>query len=818
MKQGICIGLIIFLGLLAHSSVHAQRNPARSADEAFDRKQYSIAIDRYKKAYNKTRRNSGERERISYRLAQSYQYTGNYKRAEATYRRLTRTEIDKTFPEMLLNFADVLKMNQKFDEAIQFYQLFAERIPDDPRGKLGAETTAQVKEWIENPSKYELTFLKKINSRESDFAATWASNNYNEIIFTSTRENATGKEKDGWTNQSFSDLFVSRLDRKDEWSTPVLLDESETINTKANEGAPHMNSKYTTLYFTRCANDQQVQSGCQIYYSTRSGRNWSSPKLLAIQGVDTLEIIGHPTLSENELILYFSAERRGGFGGKDIWVALRNSAGDEFKRPLNIGPVVNTKGDEVFPFLRNDTTLFFASNGHGGMGGLDIFVTSVDTAGNWSQPRNLKYPVNSTADDFAIIFHPEEERGFLSSNRDNTRNVDNIYYFTEPPVFFTISGTVTNEKTLQFVENAVIKLIGSDGSSVGTRTNDKGFFQFGQSQVNKNTTYEIVVDKENFFTKSAMETTVGVEFSRDFTKDFILEPIPEEPIVLPDILYDLARWELKPQYEDSLQGLILTLQLNPTIIIELASHTDNRDTDERNFVLSQRRAQSVVDYLILRGIEPGRLVAKGYGEIAPRKLERDISVNGFKFQKGTILSEQYINGLASNDEKEAAHQLNRRTEFKVLSKDFVPKPANQPVEQQVEILINPDEEFSKFRTEDKTGAFIVPFSLDGHRDEFTYDRNSQPSVSLEKALELLRKGVINKDNFKGDADNLISAGSIADKAVFTIKELRIAERVLNNVEITVYHNLKYGFVFGQRTLSQYGSFEFNTKTMQLLFR
>jgi len=811
-------GLLIILMLIMHQSIIAQRNPARSADDAFDRNQFSVAIDRYKKAYNKTKRNSGERERISYRLALSYQYTGNYKRAEATYRRVARTEIDKKYPEMLLNFAEVLKVNQKYDEAIQYYTLYAERVPDDPRGALGAETTQLISEWIENPSKYELTFLKKINSRESDFGVSWASANFNEIIFTSSRENATGKEKDGWTNQNFSDLFISRLDRKEEWSTPVLLDESGVINTKANEGAPHMNSKFSTLYFTRCANDQQIKSGCQIYVSTRSGRSWSSPKILPIKGVDTLEIIGQPTLSENELILYFAADRKSGFGGRDIWVSLRKSTGEDFSRPLNIGPVVNTKGDEVFPFLRNDTTLYFASNGHGGMGGLDIFVTTADSSGNWGKPRNLKYPINSTADDFAIIFHPTEERGFLTSNRENTRFVDNIYYFVEPPVFFTIAGVVTNEKTLQFVDNAIIKLVGSDGMSVSTRTNDKGYYMFGASQINKNTTYEIVVDKANFFTKSAIETTVGVEFSRDFVKNFTLEPIPEEPIVLPDILYDLARWELKPQYEDSLQGLIVTLQLNPTIIIELASHTDSRDTDEKNFILSQRRAQSVVDYLIMRGVEPGRLVAKGYGEMVPRKLDRDIVVGEFKFVKGSVLTEAFIETLQNNNHKEAAHQLNRRTEFKVLSKDFVPKPSNQPIEQNVQILINPEEEYSKFRIEDKTGAFIVPFAIEGKRDEFVYDRNSQASVSLEKALDLLTKGIITKDSFKGDIEKIISAGSIADKAVFVVKELRVAERVLYDVELTVYHNLKHGYIFGQRLLSQFGSFEFNSNSMKLLIK
>ncbi|MBG0781516.1 MAG: OmpA family protein [Bacteroidales bacterium] len=816
MKISLQLFIVLFFSLITFQGV-AQRNPAKSADEAFEKKQYTIAAERYKKAYNRVKRNPEERMRVSYQMAECYRLTGLFKRAEATYKRVIRSDFPKTNPEAYLHFAEVLKINEKFDEAITYYELYAESMPDDPRGKLGAETAAMVKEWIENPSKYELTPLKKINSRESDFAAVYASPNFNEIIFTSSRENATGKEKDGYTGQDFSDLFTSRIDRKEEWSAPVLIDENDVVNTKANEGTPFMNATFNTMYFTRCNNDPKHESGCQIMTSNRSGRSWGKPVPVEIIGVDTLDIVGHPTLSKNELILYFAADRRGGFGGKDIWVSLRDSKSQPFSRPLNIGPVVNTKGDEVFPFLRNDTTLYFSSNGHGGMGGLDVFMTTVDTAGNWGTPVNLKYPINSTADDFAITFHPEEEQGFISSNRDNIRGTDDIYYFIEPPVLFTISGTVKDAQTLQFVEGATVQLIGSDGMSVSTRTSDKGFYLFANSQVAKNTTYEIVVDKDNYFTATAVETTVGVEFSRDFTKDFDLEPIPEEPIVLPDILYDLARWELKPQYEDSLQGLIETLQKNPTITIELSSHTDARDTDERNDILSQRRAQSVVDYLIIRGIDGARLVAKGYGESVPRKLTKTVTVNGFTFDEGTILTEEYINSLDNDDKKEAAHQLNRRTEFRVLSKDFVPKSSNQPISENVAIKINPDDNQVGFVQND-VGLFEVQFLLDGYNEKFVYDRSSDVTISLQKALELLNAGRIDKDNFKGDIQRVLTTGNIADRAVIVFDEIRIANRTLQNVEMTVFHNSRYNFVFGQKLLNQMGEFEFNTQKKSLIFK
>lgn len=808
----LLVGLFGFLSL----NVLAQRNVAKSADEAFGRKQYSVAIDRYKKAYGRVKKNSDERDRIGYRLAESYRLTGNYKRAEITYRRVLRSEIPNRNPEILLVYADLLKMMQKYDEAIDYYNQYTERVPDDPRGKLGAESAALIMEWLENPSKYEITPLKKVNSRDSDFAPAWSSNNFNEIIFTSNRDGATGKEKDGWTNKSFSDFFISRLDRNNQWSTPTLLDDTESINTKANEGAPFMNANFSTLYFTRCNNIPLQESGCQIFTSSRSGRSWSQPVPLQMRGVDSLDVVGHPTISDSELILYFATERKDGFGGKDIWVAMRDSKKDAFSRPLNLGERINTKGDEIFPFLRNDTTLYFASNGHGGMGGFDIFVSTIDTAGNWGEPKNLKHPVNSINDDFSIIFHPTEERGFFASNRENTRGVDNLYYFIEPPVLFTLAGTVKDDKTLQFIENATVKLVGSNGMSVSTRTNDKGYYLFGNSQLNKNTTYEIIVDKENYFTLSAVETTVDVEFSKDFVKDFLLIPIPEKPIPLPDILYDLASWELKPQYEDSLQGLIETLQQNPTIIIELASHTDSRDTDERNDILSQRRAQSVVDYLIIRGIDPDRLVAKGYGERVPRALERDFVTNGFNFKSGSILTEEFINNLKAENEKEAAHQLNRRTEFSVLSKDFVPKATNQPIDTIAVIKINPEENQIDFRIA-SDGSFAANLLVDGLSDEFVYDRTANASISLKKAMDFLQKGIINKENLVGDIEQ-IQAGTIANGAVFKLNEVRIANRTIKDLEVTVDHKMQNQIILGQRALVLFGEFEFNTKTKKLIFQ
>lgn len=792
----------------------AQRNPAKSADEAFAKQQYSLAIDKYKKAYSKVKKNKEEKNRITAQLAECYRLTGNYKRAEASYKRLIRNEYDKRNPEIRLHYANMLKIEGKYQEAIEQYNEYAVRVPEDPRGKNGAESTALIEEWLENPSKYEVTNVKKINSREADFAPAYTTDNYNEIVFTSTREGATGKETDQWTGQNFSDLFIAKIDRKDEWSEPVLFDQTETVNTKGNEGAAVFNSKFNTIYFTKCPNDPQKESGCQIYKAKRTGRNWSEPEMVEINGVDTMSTIGQPSISESELIIYFSGNRRNGIGGKDIWVAYRDTKSEPFGRPMNLGEMINTPGDEMFPFLRNDTTLFFASDGHGGMGGLDIFVTTIDTSGNWGKPKNLKYPMNSTSDDFGIVFHPTEEYGFLSSNRKGTRGMEDIWYFIEPPLLFTLSGTIKDDRTLMTMGDVNVQLVGSSGISVSTRTNDEGFYSFGESQIEQNTTYEVIVSKPNYFTQKGTFTTVGVEFSKEFVKDFMMIPIPAEPIELPEILYDLAKWELKPQYQDSLQGLIQTLRDNPNIVVELASHTDARDTHEKNDVLSQRRAQSVVDYLIVRGIDPSRLVAKGYGERVPLSLKKDVVRDGFQFTEGTVLTEDYIESLSSTAEKEAAHQLNRRSEFRVLRKDYVPSATNIDLTT-INIAINPDDNAIMFTQDPKTGIFISTCIINGYNEEFAFDRGSDAMISLDKAMDLLRWGAISKDDFEGDPERILADNTIADRAVINIKEINIANQKVENVKLRVNHKLNFNLVFGDRLLKQFGKYSYNTNTRKL---
>ncbi len=806
--------LTTLLMIIAPFSADAQSRRLQAAEEAFNNFQYNLAVNRYKKAYSKTK-SRPEKDRISFQMAESYRMMNNTKRAEITYRRIIKSDYARRNPVTYLHYADMLRANEKYEDAKEYYELYVENVPDDPRGPNGIKSCELAAEWIENPTKFSVENIKKLNSKSDDFAPTYADKFYNALIFTSTREGSTGKGVDDWTNQNFSDLFLSRQDRKGEWSEPTLADTEKKINTTSNEGTPAFNDKFNAMYFTRCGNAEDEATNCKIIMVKRSGKGWGELEVLDL-GNDSTVTNGHPAISQDELTLIFSSDRKGGQGGKDLWIATRESAGDKFKKPLNLGETINTPGDEVFPFIKNDSTIYFASNGHPGLGGLDIFKT-IKRNGEWIKPINMEVPVNSNADDFSIIFQPGEEQGFLTSNRKGGRGGDDIYAFANPPLVFTLQGTVKDEQTLQFVPMATVRLVGSDGSSVDGKTDPKGFYSFSKSQIKTNTTYELTVIKDNYFNKKASETTVGLEKNKDFVIDFLLEPIPEKPVVLPDILYDLAKWDLKPQYQDSLQGLIKTLLENETVVVELASHTDTRDSDERNDILSQRRAESVVNYLIERGIDPERLVAKGYGERVPRILAKNITKDGFFFKIGTVLTEVFIDSLSSTAEKEAAHALNRRTEFRVLSKDFVPKPKNQQIGQKVEIKVNPEDNIVSIEV-DKGNIVMIPAIVNGHNIKIMLDRSDRGLIfSLAEAQKLLTSGAITKNDFIGDANVILAEGSIADKAVFTIKEIKVGPKTATNVEASVSHKLMEGAIMGESTISILGRFKLDEANKQLIF-
>lgn len=662
----IILTTIIVLGLLVSKS-YAQRNYAQEADDAYKYFQFYEAVGLYKKAYSKIKKNRAEKARIIYQIAECYRWTNNTKQAEVWYKKA----IGVKYPDPLatLYYADMLKTNEKYDDAVAPYNSYKNLVPSDTRGAKGAESCTLAQQWKDNPTRYEVENMKQMNTENMDYASTYADKKFRSLIFVSARDGSTGNDYDAWTGQSFSDLYLTAQDKKGTWSSPVSV--GENINTKFNEGAACLNAKTTEMYFTRCGVEKKKQLGCQIYITKKKGTSWDLPDIVSLSA-DSFTV-GHPAITDDELILYFSSDMPDGYGGKDIWMVKRTKKSKPWDKPINLGPNINTEGDEMYPFIRDDGALFFSSNGHIGMGGLDIF--KVEKSGDsWGKPVNMKYPINSAGDDFAIVFEAKLEKGYLSSNRKGGKGSDDIYSFYMPPLIFTLQGKVCNDSTKAMIKGAVVTLMGSDGTIVIDTTDATGLYQFDKTKFLGNTSYEIKVEKTGFFGAKGKESTVGLERSKDFVHDFCLVPIPPTPIILPEVLYDFNKWELLPQYQDSLNGLVQIMVDNPRIVIELGSHTDARGSLGYNDTLSYKRAKSVVDYLISKGIAVDRIVPYGYGERVPRTLTKKMIRDGFTFVKGTKFTEDYINQFQGNEKKfEAAHQLNRRTEFRVLRDNYVPK-------------------------------------------------------------------------------------------------------------------------------------------------
>ena len=653
----------IIAGLFSTNAI-AQKDHLAVADQAFEGQEYYKAITLLKKAYSKEKDKANKAE-IIFKTAECYRFVNDSKQAETWYRKALKIK----YPEnnVQLYYANALKANGKFEDAIVEYEKYSELVPDDPRGKNGAEACALAQKWVDNPSRYVVENAVQLNGKQMDFSPSYASKNHKELYFTSSRDNASGNEVDGWTGQGFTDIFSATIDNKGKWSKPKPL--PATINSIYNEGAAVMNNDFNQMIFTRCGVKKKVKMGCELYSTNKNGDTWTEAEVLPFfvkdEGDDSTQVtVGHPALSADGKVLVFASDAEGGKGGRDLWKSTFDEEKKRWEKPVALASI-NTPGDEMYPFIHADGTLYFASNGHIGMGGLDIFMAEAQGE-DWGQVTNMRSPINSSGDDFAIIFEKEQEKGFFTSNREDGKGSDDIYSFLLPALKFTLCGTVTDYKTKAAIGDATVSIVGTDGSSLETTTDSKGKYCFYLAPA---TSYVITAGKKDFYlNKTGKTTTVGFEEDKDLISDFELDPI-NRVIDLPNIFYDLGKWDLRPESKVALDGLVETLNDNPTIVVELGSHTDTRASDSYNLSLSQKRAQSVVDYLIENDVVGERLVAKGYGETTPKVLDAAVG----ELPAGSVINDAFIAKLAGEELKEEAHQLNRRTEFKVLRNDYVPK-------------------------------------------------------------------------------------------------------------------------------------------------
>ena len=457
-------------------------------------------------------------------------------------------------------------------------------------------------------------------------------------------------------------------DRKGNWSEPTPLPGG--INTEEDEGASTVSMRGADMFFTRCKAGKKVDEPCKIFYASKKGNAWGEPVVVNIPGFDNYEV-GYPALSFDDKTLYFSAEAPAGYGGMDIYMAERiGGSGSEFGRPVNLGPKVNTLGDEVFPTVRADETLYFASDGHKGMGGLDIYKVIRDEDLNVTDIENMKYPINSSYDDFGIIFNGNSESGYFSSNRKGGKGSDDIYSFDLPPLVINLNGLVrdtTELDNVKFIKDAKITIM-NDAGLVGELVSSETGGFVHKLEPNQNYKIKAEVSKD-YFSNSASFSTFNIEYDTVINVVINLARIPRI-ITLPNIEYEYDKADLRPESTVALDGLVKTLEDNPNITIELRSHTDFRGNDDYNMELSLARAKSCVDYLIEKGISADRLTAKGLGESEPRVIDKELNQLFPYFKIDDILTETYIKSLNNKEKTENAHQLNRRTEFSVLSTDY----------------------------------------------------------------------------------------------------------------------------------------------------
>ena len=661
MKHFIKSILFLFLfSIIFFSGADAQDRKSKKllkAAVAFEAEQYFSAAELYKKAYVKTKDKALKAE-IIFKQAECYRLSGNTKRAESYYKRAIKAK----YPDVLiyLTYADMLRLDGDYSAANEQYKEYLKLNPNDVNGELGLKSCEYSVKWLDKPTRYQVELMPVLNSRSSDYSVAFGKGDYSELFFTSSRSGGVSDKIDARTGENFSDIYFSKLNKKREWSAPELL--LEPVNTEGNEGSVFINKRGTMMFFTQCKVEKKKSEGCAIYVAKRKGKIWGQPMLLQVK-LDSNVTFGHPAVSEDESIVIFSSDMSGGYGGKDLWMVIKEQRG-KWSLPVNLGPAINTPKDEMFPFIRDDKTIYFSSNGHVGMGGLDVFKSSKDELGLFSSVVNMKSPVNSSFDDFSIIVEKDVERGYLTSNRDGGKGGDDIYQFELPELKLFAKGVVTDSKTGGIMTNVKVQFIGNDGTTNEVVTDNTGVYEFALKPL---TSYEIIVNTEGYLNRSVNETTVGVENNKVFVIDFSVDPVKKE-VVLPRIEYDFNKFDLRPQSIADLDILAETLKDNLNVVIELKSHTDYIGSDAQNNKLSQLRADACVAYLISQGIDAGQLVARGMGENEPFVIENKDG----RLKEGDVLTEKYIKKIKFKKNKEKANQYNRRTSFKVLREDYVP--------------------------------------------------------------------------------------------------------------------------------------------------
>ena len=605
-------------------------------------------------------------------MAECYRRINYTQKAIAAYNNAIRYKQTDSLTHLRL--AQQLMKNGNYKEAAKQFQTALDSLPDATSpltsfishlAKTGLRSAQKAPTWKKEGSDYTVKRENLFNSRRADYSPMLNGEDNNQLFFTSTRNQAKGDEYSGITGTKNADIFVSTKDDKGKWQRPEVIDTE--LNTDYDEGACSFSPDGRTMYLTQCKTDPSYPRYATIVTSNRSDAAWSKAQDLTITR-DTLSAFAHPAVSPDGQWLYFTSDMPGGLGGYDIWRVRLTTSG--VGAVENLGAPINTPGDEMFPTFRPNGDLYFSSNGHEGMGGLDIYIARVkdnisseDTLAHRTSGYTIVhpgYPLNSQGDDFGMTFEGLKNQGFFSSNRGDGKGWDHIYSFYNPEIIQTVKGWVY-EKDGYELPAAQVYMISNDGTNLKLSVKGDGSFT---QEIKAGVDYVFLGTCKGFLNHQEQLRVEPVKKSEEYVLQFPLANIMA-PVLIDNIFYDFDKATLRPESKEALDQLVKLLEENPNVTIELSAHTDYRGSAEYNKRLSQRRAESVIRYLIDHGIAADRLTPVGYGKETPKTIRRKVTEKYPFLKENDVLTEEYIKTLGE-EEQELCNQLNRRTEFRVL--------------------------------------------------------------------------------------------------------------------------------------------------------
>lgn len=656
--QRIIQGLVPVIIMSALCACSNAERTTRRADAAMAIGEYQEAASLYRRAYMQTSpRERASRGVLAYKMGEAYRSFGNVGRALAAYKNAERFGDADSL--LLRKQGDMLRYAGNYKGAEEKYKAYLEKNPEDVLALAGYRSSQKAPAIREAGSAYTVKLDKNFSSSRADYCPAFSDRNGSAVYFSSTRNSGTGGQMSGITGTKPGDIYCLKKDEKGHWKSPEAA-EGE-LNSEWDEGAACFTEDGNTMYFTVCRSDPQYPRMAEIWTSTRNDAKWGKPQALKITA-DTLSSYAHPALSPDGKWLYFVSDMPGGYGGYDLWRASV-VGGHGVGAVENLGPEVNTPGNEMFPAFRPSGELYFSSDGREpSLGGLDLYRAKEDTLTKHWEVLHLPYPMNSNGDDFGITFEGLHNRGFFSSNRASAgRGWDKIYSFSFPEILLSVKGWVYEQDGYELPE-AVVYMVGNDGTNMKIGVNLEGSFEQPLAPGGK---YLFLATCRGYLNYRA-ELTVDSLAQKEH--QYVLQfPLPSIsiPVLVRGVYYEFDKADLTDNSREALDRLVKVLKENPNITIELSAHCDYRGRAEYNERLSQRRAESVVKYLTEHGVEAERLTAKGYGESQPKTVSKKMTEKYPFLHENDVLTEEFILKLKP-EQQEVCNSLNRRTEFRVL--------------------------------------------------------------------------------------------------------------------------------------------------------